>query len=395
MTIDRASSVYLFGRYHKWPLGTASIFRLPPGVLLRCLRDLLTPGSRRDGAGAASGAGGAQSFEEYIVSRYGRTLYEVFFQGYTTKFAHCTPDLLHHSWAQASIHRATIDRRYEQSSLLDVLRVALLPKPKVTQFLYPVGGIDTFARRAAERIREAGGQLFTGVEDLALEAEGGRVSAVTFQGRRVEPSYIVWTGTPGGLARRLGVEPPRLDFLDLLLFNVEVRGRVPSVDQWTYFSDTDLAISRISFPRNFYPPLIPEGKDGLCVEVTWTGELPDEAGLAEISRRVVGELERVRLAAPGQVQAVHPEVIREAYPVYRIDYPERLREFVATLAPYENLLCLGRCGTFWYNNMDDSMVAGLDLAEALAGPGPASLQPPDKFPGIIWPAALRHGLPAV
>jgi len=384
--IDRCSSVYLFGRYHTWPLGTSSIFRLPPSVLLRCLGDLVL--GRRGGKARTEGAD--QSFEDYIVCRYGPTLYDVFFKGYTTKFAHCTPDRLHHSWASQSIHRATIDRRYQQGSLLDVLRIALLPKPKVTKFIYPEGGIDLYCGRVRDAFLADGGRLAAGVDDLALETDGRRVTAVRFGGERVEPSYLVWTAPPSDLAAGLGVELPRLDFLSLLIYNVEVRGRVDTPNQWTYFSDEDLAISRISFPRNFHSGLVPEGRDGLCVEVTWPGAPPPPERIEAIGEQVVGELEQVGLAARDRVERVHPEVITGAYPVYRMDYPRQLARFVQRLAPFANLLCLGRCGTFWYNNMDDSIEAGLDLAEALAGPGPSALCPQSEHAGVIWPAGQQE-----
>jgi len=384
--IDRCSSVYLFGRYHTWPLGTSSIFRLPPSVLLRCLFDLL---SGRRGGKSAGVPEEDQSFEDYIVTRYGPTLYEAFFKGYTTKFAHCTPDLLHHSWASQSIHRATIDRRYQQGSLLDVLRIALLPKPKVTKFVYPEGGIDLYAELVRDAFLADGGRLVTGVEDLALEQDGGQVTGVRFGGERVEPSWLVWTAPPADLAAGLDLELPRLDFLTLLIFNVETTGRVDTANQWTYFSDSDLAISRISFPRNFHPELVPPGKDGLCVEVTWTGDPPPADELRKLEQRVVGELEQVGLVKQSQVDRVHGEVIPGAYPVYRMDYPGQLARYVHQLAPFRNLLCLGRCGTFWYNNMDDSIEAGLALAEALAGEGPAALCPQRDHAGVIWPAGQR------
>jgi protoporphyrinogen oxidase len=384
--IDRCSSVYLFGRYHAWPLGISSIFRLPPSVLLRCLADLLRG---RRGGKSREVPEGDQSFEDYIVSRYGPTLYDVFFKGYTTKFAHCTPDRLHHSWASQSIHRATIDRRYQQGSLLNVLRIALLPKPKVTKFIYPEGGIDLYPGLVRDAFLQDGGQLVTGVEDLALETGGEGITAVRFRDQRVEPAWLVWTAPPGDLASGLGLELPRLDFLSLLIFNVEVAGLVETPNQWTYFSDANLAISRISFPRNFHPRLVPSGKDGLCVEVTWPGAPPPAKELKRIGEQVVGELEAVGLVDRGRVERVHGEVITGAYPVYRMDYPRQLAAFVHRLSPFANLLCLGRCGTFWYNNMDDSIEAGLDLAQALAGPGPSALCPQREHAGVIWPAGQR------
>jgi len=76
---------------------------------------------------------------------------------------------MHQDWAKGSIHRAIIDKRYDQGSLLDVARVALLPKRTVTRFLYPLGGMDRFHEALANRVRRAGGQIL-------LHTPAGRIS---------------------------------------------------------------------------------------------------------------------------------------------------------------------------------------------------------------------------
>jgi hypothetical protein len=43
--------------------------------------------------------------------------------------------------------------------------------------------------------------------------------------------------------------------------------------------------------------------------------------------------------------------------------------------------------------MDDSIEAGLDLAEALAGDGPTALCPQRDHAGVIWPAGQRDEFP--
>lgn len=57
----------------------------------------------------------------------------------------------------------------------------------------------------------------------------------------------------------------------------------------------------------------------------------------------------------GDVEFVDWRLVRETYPVYDRTYRERL----ASVAPPENLTLLGRCGSFWYNNMDHSISQAL------------------------------------
>ena len=62
---------------------------------------------------------------------------------------------------------------------------------------------------------------------------------------------------------------------------------------------------------------------------------------------------------------MHFERVPEAYPIYTLDFPGRLRQAVRHVNELENVLLLGRTGTFWYNNMDHSIRQAMDLATAL------------------------------
>ncbi len=67
------------------------------------------------------------------------------------------------------------------------------------------------------------------------------------------------------------------------------------------------------------------------------------------------------------IEALHIERVREAYPIYTLDFPDRLQRAIAQVGQVGNVILLGRTGTFWYNNMDHSVRQALDLVSALAG----------------------------
>ncbi|MFH1791332.1 MAG: FAD-dependent oxidoreductase, partial [Candidatus Omnitrophota bacterium] len=58
--------------------------------------------------------------------------------------------------------------------------------------------------------------------------------------------------------------------------------------------------------------------------------------------------------------------IRDAYPVYTLDYARKLDIVMEDLSRIKNLTLAGRTGLFWYNNMDDSIRNGLDVADKIA-----------------------------
>ena len=72
----------------------AYILALPPGMMVRAGLDLLAPRRARN-----------NSFEDYIIEKYGQTLYRAFFKPYTEKFLDYTCSNLHRDWAEAGINR--------------------------------------------------------------------------------------------------------------------------------------------------------------------------------------------------------------------------------------------------------------------------------------------------
>lgn len=348
-TIGRKSSVYFLGRLHPWPLQTSSVFKLPPSVLARCMMDLFRK-PPFDG----------QSFSSYILSRYGKTLYEVFFRDYTRKFCHVDPEKLHEAWAQGSIHRAIIDKRFDQGSLLDVVRVALLPKRTVTRFLYPLGGMDRFHDALVRRIRRQGGQIHLNTP-AGLVAGPDRSLTVQTPTAAFRGDRVFWTAPITEAYDALFGRPAPLKHLTLALFAIEARHVRDGGNQWTYFSSPDMLISRTSYPRSFDPGLVPRDRASIVAEVTVPQRrtVPWDAW----EERVLRDLDSAGVCRPADVIAVHRALIPHAYPVYELAYQETLKRVKDELAAFPTLVLAGRCGKFWYNNMDDSIEDSMAIAQ--------------------------------
>ena len=90
IVIDRDSQLFLYDKYIPWPINLKSVLSLPPHLLARVGMDLLFPRKARK-----------ESFEDFVIERYGRTLYKVFFKPYTEKFLDYTCENLHRDWAEA------------------------------------------------------------------------------------------------------------------------------------------------------------------------------------------------------------------------------------------------------------------------------------------------------
>jgi protoporphyrinogen oxidase len=250
------------------------------------------------------------------------------------------------------------------TGLTDVLRMTLLPRQVKTQFIYPEKGCGQFCDILRERIEERGSHIVCSVESVRLKHTASRIDCVETDTAVYPAGHVVWTASLPVLCQRVGLDSPALGYMNTAVFNLILKSPPRRRDQWIYFSSKNIVFARISNPAMFNPANIPAGKGGLCVEVmchdpAWWRH-PEH-----LTDRVVKDLAHTGLCCKSDIEMIQIEKVKETYPVYTIDYPEVRRETLTRLAQFENLHPTGRCGAFFYNNMDDSIRMGLEVSRSL------------------------------
>jgi protoporphyrinogen oxidase len=354
LEIPRKSGVRMFGRFHEWPLRPGILLAMPLTMMVLGLRDLLfrshLPGD---------------SFEAEIVNSYGRTLHDMFFAPYTEKFLFLAPRSLHKDWAKAGVNRAVIDKRAASDSLWSLLKNTLLPKPVETTFLYPPQGVGRFSERAAAAIERLGGRIVLGAEVTGLEMSDDRITAVQTASERLPAHNVVWTGPLTTINRHLGIEGVDLTYLSTIFYNLEIRKPLKVDYQWTYYGGDEI-FSRVSAPVAFAASTAPPGKSGLCVEFTCHEGDERWTHADRYVDAMIEDLVRTKtIDSKEDVERVHIERVPFSYPVYKLNYLGELTRNLRAVARYRNLLLAGRCGRFWYNNMDHSIGQALTMADRI------------------------------
>ena len=350
--IPRKSGARMFGKYHEWPLRPSILAAMPISLMVRGSKDLVfkenLPG---------------ESFEADVVNKYGRTLYNIFFKPYTEKFLFHSPSELHRDWARAGVNRAVIDKRAGADNLWSLLRTTLMPRPVETMFLYPPHGVGRFSDILAESIRGMGGRIRLGQSVEKIDREGRKITAVYAGGERLEADSMVWTAPLTTLNAMLGIKDVDLEYLSTIFYNFEI-GKPPRMDyQWTYFGGDEI-FSRVTSPEAFLPSTVPAGKSGLCIEVTCRQGDERWRNPEAITDAIVNDMVRTNLIAQKtDIERLHIEPVSFTYPIYKLNYLQELQNNLKELGTYANLLLAGRCGRFWYNNMDHSIGQGLTMAE--------------------------------
>ncbi len=345
--ISRKSSVHMAGRYRNWPLTLASVMGLPFPVLWNSFLDLFNKPDIPE----------VKSFADFIRSRYGDNLYNFFFSGYTRKFTGIDAESLHVDWAQAGVNRAVIDNRVKADSLLSLVKGMLLPKPVETKFYYPsTGGIQTFCDLQCKRIETRGGSIRYSTAAKGLKEENGAVSGVELESGEIIPAgRVFWTAPITVL-----YPETELTFINTLIANVAIRSEISKNDyQWCYFGHEDLIFSRLTVPRNFRADCVPSGRGSVIAEITCKSDTDFWKDPEIIRERLLKDLKSVGAIKGDDVMFIDWRRIPETYPVYTLDYKEKL----ASIKIPEGLFLTGRSGSFWYNNMDHSIDQALSIVK--------------------------------
>ncbi len=395
----------LIGRSNvPWPPTASALFKLPPSGIYRFLRNAIKAEFPSTHV--------ARAFLEHC---YGNTMYRIFLGPYLKKKVPPVDgaERLHRDWwnqTARTIHNLPDVKRdkvlqTEPALVAEYLQryppaaqpVASGPKPppppqgirrvfRIAQglmrtafaknykkVLYPPRGVGVITERMAERFVAEGGQLHLRASNVRLASEAGRVRRVSWDQGTVEaPEQVIWTGSIHRLCSMVGIEREELPFMTILLgLMIMKRPLKDEADLYTYVADPNVVFNRIYYPNRSVGGLCPPGKDSLCVEITPFDER-DEADPARLTDRIKAGLASLKVCRPEDIESIHYMFVPDSYPVYPLDYREKLKRIWTQLDRFENLRSIGRSGQFWYNNMARSMRVGIETAqELLKQPGPS------------------------
>jgi protoporphyrinogen oxidase len=375
--VSRESHIYWRGQRLKYPVSPVELLlRLGPMPMSR-----LGGGAALARVQAIAGLHGKapDSFARVMTERFGGPLWHDMLGPYTQKVWKCDP---------AAIHGDVARVRVSPGGLGSLARRVFLPwkEPKgqetaLKSFKYPKGGLQTLVDILVEKVTALGGEIFCNKPIQALEvsrasdSSPARISMVRAgaEGSLItlpEPEAVVSTIPLPTIGRLLDGQVQKLtadlDYLAMLLVVLIIGRDRLSRDNWLYFFDANVALNRAYEAKNFDPDMAPPGRTVLCCEVTcrpgddlWCGDHH------QLRRQVASEVAATGLFSPEEVVGgfVHP--LRWAYPVYELDYRQRLGRIFGELSKMENLLSVGRQGLFNHNNTDHSMSMGMAAAETI------------------------------
>lgn len=380
----RVSRIFFLRKFFDYPIsmkketflnmGFANTMRAGFGYLWSCLHKLPET-----------------SLENFYINRFGRPLYEMFFEGYTEKVWGVHPSNLGADWGSQRVKGLSV-----LSVLKDMMQKALgLKKDSqhvetslIEQFIYPKYGPGQLWEAVAEDVRQMGGEIWLAHEVIGVQVEDGLVKAIEAktkdgQIKTVACDYFLSTMPIKDLVPAIkGIEIPESvsdiaktlpyrDFITVGLCVKQMRIRnhthIPTIDNrvpdtWIYIQERDVHIGRLQIFNNWSPYLVKDyentmwiGLEYFCTEGDHFWQMPKD----EFIQMAIDELVKIDIINREDVLDACHVRIRKAYPAYYGSY-YRLDEVKSFLDSIPNLYCLGRNGQHRYNNMDHSMLTAME-----------------------------------
>jgi protoporphyrinogen oxidase len=315
------------------------------------------------------------SLESWVINRFGRRLYRMFFKSYTEKVWGVSCSEIQAEWAAQRIRGLSL-----VSAALDAMnpfaRRASI-KTLTDTFHYPRLGPGMLWDRVAEKVTKQGTVIHRNMPVERIFWEAGRVTGVQAGGKMFPAAHVLSSMPIRDLILALDPKPPEwllevadcFHYRDFLTVALVLRRSHAFPDNWIYIHDSRVKVGRIQNFKNWSPEMVPSdeytclGLEYFCFEGDDLWTMSDQ----ELISKATAELRSLNLDGGGEV--VDGAVVRmpKAYPVYDKVYRKGIDAIRRFLEQVPNLQLIGRNGMHHYNNQDHSMLTGLLAARNVMG----------------------------
>ena len=323
-----------------------------------------------------------ESFEEWVINRFGGRLYMHFFRSYTQKVWGIDPKEIRADWAAQRIKNLSLFK-----AVWNAISGSNDTASLIEEFQYPRLGPGMMWEKCRDLVREKGGEVQMRAPVVRVNRKGNRVTSVDVKRwstdgaspveERIEGEEFINTMALRDLILAMDPPPPpevveaanKLKYRDFLIVTLVLDHADPFRDNWIYIHSPKVKVGRIQNFRAWSKEMLPDqntasiGMEYFCQEGDGLWEMKDE----DLRTLASKELEVLGLAKFKDV--IGAAIIRQpkAYPVYDGDYREALDVLEDWLLSLENFQTVGRNGLHRYNNQDHSMLSAMYAARNILG----------------------------
>ncbi len=336
-----------------------------------------------------------KSLEDFFINRFGRKLYQTFFEDYTEKVWGIPCSKINPQWgaqrvkglsiSKAILHAVAKPFKSDKSVGQKQTETSLIER-----FIYPKFGPGQFWELIADLIRQKGGRVDINNTVAGIQHNGKKVisveiiNSITGIKQTIAVDYVFSTMPVKDLIAAMYPKPPTdvcdiagglayRDFITvgLLLKKLKIKNetQIKTVnnivpDNWIYIQERDVKIGRLQIFNNWSPYMVADlnnvwiGLEYFCNEGDKLWNMPQN----EFIKFAVDELAKIDIIDKADVLDAVQIKMPKTYPAYYGSYEHfgRIRNYTDE---FENLFLIGRNGMHRYNNQDHSMLTAMTAVE--------------------------------
>jgi protoporphyrinogen oxidase len=325
-----------------------------------------------------------KSLADFLINRFGKTLYQTFFKDYTEKVWGVPCEEISAEWGAQRIKGLSITKAILHALKSKRKSAGISQKTTETslieRFMYPRLGPGQMWELVADKIKAAGGTFQFGVQVLGLEISNQKVTAVRLKHgdgseELVEADYVISSMPIKDLVNGVRPLPPEKvvevanglvyrDFITVGLLIKKFKGNAVLEDNWIYIQERDVKIGRLQIFNNWSPDLVENSQNIWLGLEYFCQENDDLWNLSETDFFEFAVQEMIKLDLIAREDVLDGTVLKvpKTYPAYFGSY-DKFDVITDYLNGIQNLFPIGRNGMHRYNNQDHSMLTGMMAAE--------------------------------
>lgn len=335
------------------------------------------------------------SLEDFFINRFGKVLYSMFFESYTEKVWGIHPSKISADWGVQRIKGISI-----KTIIKDIINKSLKRKNSkntetslIEQFIYPKLGAGQIYEEMQKEIEKLGGKIILNAKVTNIEAKNTTITKISYEQnnkkKNITTDILVSSMPIKDLFTNLkGIKIPKKIYsiatnlpyrefmaVGLIVDKLKLKNTtniktimniVP--DNWIYIQEKDVKMGRLQIFNNWSPYIFKEKEEiekKVFISLEYFAQENDKyynMSDKEFIKFAEEEAIKIGLIDKDSIQDSIRIKIDKAYPAYFGTYKE-IDKVINYLNKFENLYCIGRNGQHRYNNMDHSMLTGIETAK--------------------------------
>jgi protoporphyrinogen oxidase len=334
------------------------------------------------------------SLEDFYINRFGKPLYQMFFEDYTEKLWGKHPKYISAEWGAQRVKGLSLSK-----AILSAITKPFKKKNDkvetslIEEFYYPKKGPGQLYEKMADKIKEMGGEIHMNADVQKIKMENNHIEGIeVFENGSIN-SYnadyylssmaikdlVIRSTNTKEEVKEVATNLPYRDFITvgLLLKDVKLKNKTKIKtyhdvlpDCWIYVQERNVKVGRIQIFNNWSPYMVKDfentiwiGLEYFCSEGDTLWNMPDQ----EFIDFAIDEMVTIGVIDKANVLDAFRLKVEKAYPAY-FDAYEQFPIVKDYLQQIDNLYCIGRNGQHRYNNMDHSMLTAMEAVDSIIDP---------------------------